>query len=565
MSLKLKNRFWISAILFSVFFAGAVLAGGLYLSTLQENKKAKTGIKKSLRRQSAVYLENLENRLSKFQREARRLIDGGGGASPLFSALLLLGDQTAPRQLVPAPPDSLGEAGLFYPSPPPLSVGAMSRKGGRQGDRKKSFETMSSLPPPSPPLLSEKLMKDFLIFADSLKKNPPPAPFSVHFLPVPPDGEEGWMVFSGTAQKESRDLRWAALIKNSDLFPFSKASDREALIINSQGRLFFSFHPKAARPPPSKPVLKKLLKTGGKTSGRFVRLKGGNFQANNFFHIKPWPETNLFVLSAARFSKRAFVWPETGPLWLVFCLGLFALLFLGLLFVIRPLALRPSRRRGSLPFVETAVPAPGLFPHKPSPRPPETHPKSPPFPSFQDLLKAEEKHLRKKFPGFILKTRLETNINTTHFYRPLKKILRELILNGIESMGGAEIQEITVSAREEGGKFILSVWDRGPGLSPRERKKAFNLYYSTKSHLGVGLNVAQSLVSFHGGELKLSSLSEEDPSQTGLKVQVSFPVGCFAPPQKANPFVGGMGIQGAGRDKRNLPAGGLSRNGAVSL
>ena len=531
LNLKVKNRFWIPAILFSIFFAGVTLAGGLYLLTFQENERAKAGVKKNLRRHTAGHLKNLENRLSHFQREAKRLIDREGGASPLFAAFLPLGDETPLHQSAPAAAEGLEGKDSLSP------IEAVTP---RKGNRKEAFDSSpladalsrkKGLSPfSSAPIPSEKLMRDFLVFVDSLKKvSSANSAASLHFLPPAQSGEEGWMVFSAGVSKELGNLRWAALIRNSDVFSFLKASDREALIINSQGRLFFSFHPQAAVSPPSQPVLRKLLKAGGKTSGRFVRLKGGDFQTNNFFHIKPLPETNLFVITGARFLKGGLVWPEGGVPWLGFCLGLFALLFLGLLFVIRPLARLP-RRLKAVPFTETPVspsPSPALFP---APRSGEDPLR--PFPSFQDLLREEEKHLREKFPGFILKTRLETNINITYFYRPLKKILRELILNGIESMGGAAIQEITVSAREKGGKFILSVRDRGPGLNPREKVKAFNLYYSTKSHLGVGLNVVQSLVSFHGGELKISSLSEEDSSQAGLKVQVSFPVGCFSLPQE---------------------------------
>ena len=142
--------------------------------------------------------------------------------------------------------------------------------------------------------------------------------------------------------------------------------------------------------------------------------------------------------------------------------------------------------------------------------------------TFQELLREEERWLKQKFPGFVLKTRLDTSVSLDRFYKFAKKILHELLLNAIEAMGSKENQEVIVSTRQEGEVFILSVRDHGPGLSESEKKKAFELYHSTKSHLGVGLNLVQSIVSSHGGAVKLNSFPEG-----GLEVQVSLPMKCF--------------------------------------
>ena len=492
----MKNRFWISIAGFIGVCFVLLAVGGLYFLTLQEGQAAKARVKKSLSRESAFYLKELNKKILKFNRSAETILEERNRKdSSLFTALAFVDLESHSVEPV---------------FPPVFDKGQDS--------------------------FSAELFREFLEFADTKVA----ARTSFHFLSgLGPD----WLVVVTPLRSfpKSRGLLWAGVVKSADFFKFSKASDRDALIINSQGRLFFSFQ---RRPGlfPSKSILKKFLKKAAqkKKTGWYVRRRGGSRQGSNLFHLRPWPETNLFVISGGKFSQPLFVWTRSGSLWLFFCFSLGLILFFGLALFIRPLrsayeALREeliymarTGKRRSLPKAKNpflAFNSHIISEEKTSLSTNALESDSPaPLPTFQDLLKQKEQRFKEKFPGLSLTTCLDTNISLAYFHRAMKKILQELLSNAIEAMGSVESQNITVTAREEGEFFVLSVRDFGSGLKEEEKKKAFKLYYSTKSHLGVGLNLVQSIVSSHEGTVKLLS-----PVDGGLEAQVSLPLKCFSP------------------------------------
>ena len=492
----MKDRFWI----FVAGFIGVcfllLAAGGIYFLTLQENQTAKAGFKKNLSRDSAFYLKELNETLLKFNKSAETSLEERNqkNSSP-FAALAFVDLESRSVESV-FPPLFEKEPGSF----------------------------------------SEVLFREFLAFANTLDRTAA-ARTSFHFLS---DSGSDWIVLVTPLRSfpKSRGLLWAGVIKSTDFFKFSKASDRDALIINSQGRLFFSFQPRPG-PFPSKPVLKKFLKKAAqkKKTGWYMRRRGGSRQGSNLFHLKPWPETNLFVVSGGKFSQPLFVWTRAGGLWLLFCFSLGTILLFGLALFIRPLRSAYEALREELIYVARAGKRRSL-PKSKNPfldfifseeekssiaKTPESHSPTPML-TFQDLLEKEEQKLKEKFPGLNLTACVDTSVNLVHFQRAMKKILQELLSNAIEAMGSAENQNIAVTAQEKREIFILSVRDFGPGLTEEEKEKVFKLYYSTKSHLGVGLNLVQSLASSHGGTVKLFS-----PEKGGLEVQVSLPLKCFSP------------------------------------
>ncbi|MCY4513100.1 MAG: ATP-binding protein [Bdellovibrionales bacterium] len=498
----MKDRFWI----YLAGFVGAcfliVAVGGLYVLTLQESQTAKAQEKKALFRQSAFYLKELKTTRLKLRKEAEKSLETANKKeSSLFAALAFVDLKS--RSVEP----------VFSPT----------------------FDK-------TPGSISKGLFREFLKFADTTLNQKTADKSFFHFLSHSEENEK-WMVFVTPLQDlpKSRGLFWAGLIKRKDFFHFSKASDREALIINSQGRLFFSFQPKPAIFP-SKSVLKKFLKKSKqkKKTGWYVKRLGGFQQGSNLFHIRPWPGTNLFVMSGGKFFQPLFAWTDSSALWLFFCFSLGIILLLGLVLFIKPLhsayetvreelihlartgekpSLPKSRNpylsfSGSLQFSEDTPPSSPLARKEEQP---------PPVQTLRDILNDEEKELKRKFPGFNLTACLDADINLGYFYKSMKKALHELLLNAIEAMGSVENQNITVTSREEKDCFLVAVRDYGVGLKEKERKKAFNLYYSTKSHLGVGLNLVQSIVSSHGGTVKLIS-----PEDGGLEVQISLPLKWFS-------------------------------------
>jgi signal transduction histidine kinase len=83
----------------------------------------------------------------------------------------------------------------------------------------------------------------------------------------------------------------------------------------------------------------------------------------------------------------------------------------------------------------------------------------------------------------------------------LGQVASNLVINASEAQprGG----EVRVSSTREGGRVIVEVADRGPGVSEADRQRIFEPFFSTKDSTGLGLSVCHSIVREHGGELSV--------------------------------------------------------------
>ena len=138
--------------------------------------------------------------------------------------------------------------------------------------------------------------------------------------------------------------------------------------------------------------------------------------------------------------------------------------------------------------------------------------------------------LKNQFPKLDVIKDFKTDTKLWNFAYFMKKLLKELLLNSAQSMGSKDKQEITVSCREEGSNFIFSISDKGIGLKTSDFNKVFDLYYSTKSQLGVGLNIVKSIVTANGGKVNLFI------NDVGTQVTVTLPLDSFLkhPPALSN-------------------------------
>ena len=65
---------------------------------------------------------------------------------------------------------------------------------------------------------------------------------------------------------------------------------------------------------------------------------------------------------------------------------------------------------------------------------------------------------------------------------------------------------VTLRTRDEDGKLLIEVADTGSGLTPEECARIFTPYYTSKQHgTGLGLAIVQSVVSDHGGRVRVQS------------------------------------------------------------
>ena len=88
-----------------------------------------------------------------------------------------------------------------------------------------------------------------------------------------------------------------------------------------------------------------------------------------------------------------------------------------------------------------------------------------------------------------------------HLLRP---VLLNLLRNAVQAMDGGGT--LTVSAAAWGGRARLAIADSGPGIPPGERERIFRPFDTTRARgTGLGLTVAQGLVTAMGGELSLES------------------------------------------------------------
>jgi two-component system nitrogen regulation sensor histidine kinase NtrY len=88
----------------------------------------------------------------------------------------------------------------------------------------------------------------------------------------------------------------------------------------------------------------------------------------------------------------------------------------------------------------------------------------------------------------------------------LHRALSNLVLNAMDAMpqGGA----LTLRTRENGDFSYVEVSDTGTGLTAEECERLFTPYYTSKPHgTGLGLAIVQSVISDHGGSIRVRSES----------------------------------------------------------
>jgi signal transduction histidine kinase len=81
----------------------------------------------------------------------------------------------------------------------------------------------------------------------------------------------------------------------------------------------------------------------------------------------------------------------------------------------------------------------------------------------------------------------------------LRRALLNLTLNAVDAMPGGGQLHITACEGSRG--FELEVADTGDGLGDEARRRAFEPFFSTKSHgTGLGLAIVERIAAAHGGE-----------------------------------------------------------------
>jgi len=106
----------------------------------------------------------------------------------------------------------------------------------------------------------------------------------------------------------------------------------------------------------------------------------------------------------------------------------------------------------------------------------------------------------------------------------LKEVMVNLIVNACEAMvsgGSIMISEEDIEKKDMGRMLVLTLSDNGPGIPTSIQEKVFQPFFSCKEEgTGLGLTIAERIVTEHGGWLDLQSREGE-----GATFIINLPIG----------------------------------------
>lgn len=109
----------------------------------------------------------------------------------------------------------------------------------------------------------------------------------------------------------------------------------------------------------------------------------------------------------------------------------------------------------------------------------------------------------------------------------IQQVIVNLIRNAVDAMAQSPRKVLTVAARRDGDRILVSVADTGPGLSPSVADKLFKPFVTTKEKgMGIGLSICHQIVEAHGGRIEV-----ETPETGGARFTFTLP----AAPARALP------------------------------
>ena len=146
--------------------------------------------------------------------------------------------------------------------------------------------------------------------------------------------------------------------------------------------------------------------------------------------------------------------------------------------------------------------------------------------TLDEVLEVYKRRLQSK--QILVHRRYEAPAEIQAFAGEIRQVFSNLIANAIDALGdgGRLVLRVTSPSdwtRELGPFVRVTVADNGCGISPQDRNKLFQPFFTTKDDVGTGLGlwISRSIVEKHGGTLQVRSSSR--PGATGTVFSVLLP------------------------------------------
>ncbi len=128
--------------------------------------------------------------------------------------------------------------------------------------------------------------------------------------------------------------------------------------------------------------------------------------------------------------------------------------------------------------------------------------------------------VRAKAPGHTLKLEVKEPFKVRCDPDAIKQVLLNVLFNAVEA-SPEKAGPVECEGRIVGDRAVLSIADRGPGVSAQNRGRIFDPFFSTKSRgTGLGLAVSKQIVDEHRGRIRLLNRRGG-----GTRVVIELPVG----------------------------------------
>lgn len=115
--------------------------------------------------------------------------------------------------------------------------------------------------------------------------------------------------------------------------------------------------------------------------------------------------------------------------------------------------------------------------------------------SMRRLAEQREQRIELDYPSMMDLVRVDAPL--------IRQAVTNLVQNAIRNTSTGGI--ITLRAFQNEGEVVVAVWDDGSGMSPAERKRAFQRFVSHSGGSGLGLTIVETIARLHGGTVKVDT------------------------------------------------------------